>query len=81
MFVSDFIEYVDKGDDVIVELYSGKQRRGIFIDYDDFAIILMTEDSGLVFKRIIPADEIEFPTLVYKSEVIKSKINENKKED
>jgi hypothetical protein len=41
----------------------------------------MTEDSGLVFKRIIPADEIEFPTLVYKSEVKKSKIDENKKSD
>jgi sRNA-binding regulator protein Hfq len=81
MFVSDFVQYVNTGDDVIVELYSGKQRRGIFTDYDDFAIVLMTEDSGLVFKRIIPADEIEFPTLVYKSEVKKSKIDENKKSD
>lgn len=81
MYIDNFLTYVEKGDDVIVELYSGKMRRGIFVDYDDYAIILYARDSSENFKRIIPLDEVELVILVY-SNNIKTKIkSKNKKSD
>ncbi len=88
MYLSDFLEYVKKGDDIIAELYSGKMRRGTLVDYDEYAIMLEHMDNSLVYTRVVPLDEVELIDLITKIKVTKEDLtkkidlgNDNKKSD
>lgn len=83
----DLMTYIERGDELLLHLYSGRGVRGIYVDHDDFAVILVNHDNSEQFRRIIPYDEIEFPTIVEKISGIKilkehaNKVEDDNKED
>ncbi len=68
----DLMTYIEKGDDLLLHLYSGRGVRGVYVDHDDFAIILVNHDGSEQFRRIVPHEEIEFPTIVKKIKKIEA---------
>lgn len=87
MYMLDLMSYVEPGDELLLHLYSGRVVRGIFVDHDDYAVILINHDGSERFKRIIPYEEIEFPSIIEKVQKIKSvkkqdkKVKDDNKED
>jgi len=71
MYMQDISEYIKFGDEVILHLYGGTGIRGVYTDRDDTALFLYFSNGSERYKKIVPADQIEYISIIEKVVVTK----------